>query len=248
MKTRILLSAAAAAALMATPVFAETTGYVGAFYGNTEIDTPIGDADADAWGLQGAVAAGEVGGINFQADASYMNADDFDADTFSGTAHLFTRQEGYALGGFVGYTDTDGADAWFIGAEGAKFFEQVTLAASVGYGDMNDLDADLWGGNVEARFFATDNFRIDGRLGYANVDTGFGDADTWNIGIGAEYQLEAAPVSFFAGYDRQEIDDVDVDVNTLTVGVRYNWGGTLKDRDRSGATFRPLGGFSGIAF
>jgi len=247
MTKKLLLSAVAAATLVAAPAFAQdgATGYIGAAYGNVEVDTPLGDADADAWGVEGAVAADISENFGIQLDGAYLSMDDIDADALSGTVHLFHRNDQWALGGFAGVTDNDSDTAWQIGAEGAYYLDQVTFAGSIAYGTTDDTDVDVWGGGVEARFFATDNFRLDARGGLFNADAGFGgDVDGYTLGVGGEYQFSAAPVSLYTTYDTVQFDDVDVDVNTWMVGVRWNFGGSLKDRDRNGASFN--GGLGGV--
>lgn len=238
MNKKLLVSAALTAAMLAAPAMAqEATGYIGAAYGNTEVDTPLGDFDGDAWGIEGAVAFDASESIGIQLDASYVDSDDLNSDAFTGTAHVFTRNDEWAVGGFVGATDVDGDTAWNVGVEGAKYFEQFTLAGSVSYGTLDDVDVDVWGANLEGRFFATDNLRFDGRIGAFNADAGGLDIDGMSFGVGAEWQIEQAPVSLYTTYDSVQLDDVDVDVNTWMVGVRWNFGGSLKDRDRNGASF-----------
>lgn len=245
MNNKLLVSAAVAAALFAVPAVAqEATGYVGAAYANVEVDTPFGDADGDAWGLEGAVAFQASDSIGVQVDGSFLTSDDLDSDTLAGTVHVFTRNDQWALGGFVGAIDLEDDTAFNVGAEGAYYFDRVTLAGNVSYATLDDTDVDVWGAGVEGRFFATDNLRFDARLGGFNADAGFGgDVDGMTYGVGAEWQIEAAPVSFYTSYDVVEFDDADLDVGTWMVGLRWNFGGTLKDRDRTGASFN--GGLAG---
>ena len=93
------------------------------------------------------------------------------------------------------------------------------------------------------RHFFDDNFAIEGNVGFASIDSSGDDEDATSVGIGAGYQLASAPVSIFGGWQHSEIDDSDLDFDTFGVGVRYNWGGTLLDRDRSGASLgRHTGG------
>jgi hypothetical protein len=42
------------------------------------------------------------------------------------------------------------------------------------------------------------------------------------------------PVSLLAGYTHWELDDVPVESEAFTIGARWNWGGTLVERDRAG--------------
>ena len=247
MKKTILLSAVAAATLVAAPAFAqEASGYIGGVYGNVDVDTGFGDADADVWGAEGSVAFDASSSLGIQLDASYLSNDDFDTDTLSGTIHVFHRNDQWALGGFAGASDLDGDTAFQVGGEGAYYLEQFTIAGSVSYGTLDDSDLDVWGANIEGRFFATDNLRFDARFGGFNADAGFGgDVDGLQFGVGAEWQIDAAPVSLWTSYDSVQFDDVDVDVNTWLVGVRWNFGGkTLKERDSTGASFN--GGLSRV--
>lgn len=228
-----LIAGAAFAALLAAPAFAETapTGYVGLEYGRSNIDVGALDDDFDAWGVNGAVAF-DAGALGVQLDAAYGNSDD--ADSYSANAHLFTRNESYLLGGFVGVFDGDGSEtAYVVGAEAQKYFDDVTLAGVLAYGDSDDNTLDgVWGLGGEVRYFVNDNFKLSGGLGWADAD-----ADkVWSAGVGGEYQFSAAPVSVYVNYARSEFDKADVSVDTFGIGVRYAFGGTtLKSRDRSGA-------------
>lgn len=57
--------------------------------------------------------------------------------------------------------------------------------------------------------------------------------------------MATLPISIFGGYQRSEVDEANIEVDSLGIGVRYNWGGTLFDRDRSGAGLRRRAGVFG---
>ena len=121
-----------------------------------------------------------------------------------------------------------------VGAEGAKYLDNVTLAGTVAYANIDDLDVDAWGLGGEARYFVSDNFRLNAGLGWADAE----DENLWTASLGGEYQFASTPVSLYAGYAHTKFDEADIEVDRFTVGVRYNFGGqTLKGRDRSGASF-----------
>jgi hypothetical protein len=249
MKSVLFATAAAVVALAAVPAFAETapTGYVGATYSKTNSDD-LGDADT--WGLNGSVAFGASDKIGVQLDAGYANTDVDglgSADAWGAAAHVFTRNDSWAAGGFVGLTDTDSTTGWNLGVEGQKYLDNVTLAGAVGYGKVDDLDLDYWSVGGEARYFVTDNFRLSGNLGWSKVNAFDTDSDLWSVGVGGEYQFSKAPVSIYAAYNHADANDFDVTADTFLVGVRYNFGGTtLKSRDRSGASFTNLTGLAGL--
>ena len=242
---KILFAAASAAALLAGPALAQTTvpsGYVGAAYSRSEIDTPIGEAEGDGFSIEGAAAIplGQ-GPLALQLNGGYNSGEDVDG--LDGTAHLFTRNDQFAIGGFAGVMDVEDTTAWVFGGEGQVYLPNVTLAAGAGWGQIDDVDADLWGVSGEARFFASDNLRFDAGVGWLNVDTGFGDADAMTFGVGGEFQPTAAPFSVFTSWSHLELDDIDISGDSLSVGARFTFGQSLRARDRAGPSFGRLGGF-----
>jgi hypothetical protein len=108
-----------------------------------------------------------------------------------------------------------------------------------------DSDIDAYGVDAELRYFFTDNFRVNGKVGYANLEGPGGDDDLLSGGVSAEYQLSATPVSFTAGYTHTEFDTADISSDAFSVGIRYNWGGSLKDRDTNGPSFAGLSSLTG---
>jgi hypothetical protein len=241
-----VIAAAALAAVVALPsvAAAQATGYVGLDYSNTDVS---GADSTDGWGASGAVAFSGSSSISFEVDASVFDSDDADT-TEAITGHAFTRNDSYLFGGFVGYNHADDNDAWRAGVEANKYFDNWTLAGAVVYANDDDADTSAWGINGEARYFINDNFRVDGDLGWANVDLpgGGNDDNVWNVGVGGEYEFAAVPVSIGAHYNHFEFDDADVDGNVWSVSLRYNFGGSLKDRDRNGASQASITGVGGL--
>jgi hypothetical protein len=234
-----VFGAVGALALLAAAPASAATGYVGAAYQRAEVDTGAGDADVDQWGVEGAVAFNAAASLGLDFDAAYADSDDADSTT-GAAAHLYAKGAGYKFGGFVGLADAADDTVWSVGVEGQRNFGQFTLAGAVGYANADDADADIWGVDVEGRVFASDNFRLDGKLGWATIDAGGAEDDVLSLGVGAEYQFTAAPVSLRAGYTRSELDEADITSDAFTVGIRYNWGGSLKDRDENGPSFAGL--------
>ena len=241
-----VMATAALFAVAALPsvAAAQATGYVGLDYGN--VDTNVTDSN-DGWGASGAVAFAGSSSISFEVDASIFDSDSSDT-TESIAGHAFTRNDSYLFGGFVGYNHADSSDTWSAGLEANKYYDNWTLAGSLVYANNNDADVDAWGVNVEGRIFATDNFRVDLDGGWANVDlgSGAGSDNVWNAGIGGEYQFASIPISVGAHYNYFDFNDADVNGNAVSVSLRYNFGGSLKDRDRSGASQASLTGIGGV--
>lgn len=235
-----ILGAAALLAVAVPGVAAAQTGYVGVNYGNADAG---GGNDQDFYGAEGAVAFAGSGSIVFEVDAAVVDSDDTDS-AYGLTGHVYARNDNHLFGGFIGVADSDDSTTWVGGLEANKYFTNWTLAGAVFYGNNDDADADGYGVNVEARAFVHDNFRLNANIGYANIDAGAGDDDAMLYGVGGEYQFASYPVSIVAGYNTLDFDGGDVD--TWTIGVRYNWGGTLRDRDRSGASQASLTGVSSV--
>lgn len=235
-----IIGAAALLAVAAPGVAAAQTGYVGAVYSSTDFD---GAADEiDSYGVEGAVAFAGSGSIVFELDAAVTDSDE--ADTGYGVVgHVYGRNDDHLFGGFVGVAGSDDSEAYTAGLEAAKYFANWTLAGALAYVTDDDTDTDSYGVNVEGRFFVNDNFRINGALGWANVDAGAaGDQDVVNYGLSGEYQFASFPISVGAGWQRADADAGDLDV--LSIGVRYNFGGqTLRDRDRNGPSQATVAGF-----
>jgi hypothetical protein len=235
-----IIGAAAILALAVPGVAAAQTGYVGVQAGNVDFD---GGGDDDFYGVEGAVAFAGSGSIVFEVNAGYTDFDEGD-EGYGLVGHVYGRNDDHLFGAFVGISSNDDDDAYIVGLEANKYFTNWTLAGAVAYAEADDSDADGYGVNAEARYFINDNFRLDANLGWANIDTGAGDDDAFAYGVGGEYQFASLPVSVTANYGTVDFDGGDVD--TWSVGLRYNWGGTLRDRDRNGASQASLVGIGGL--
>jgi len=240
MRTWIIGAAALLAVAAAPGVASAASGYVGLTYSNTDVDN--GGSD-NAWGAEGSVVFSGSSQISFELDGAIVDGDNTDTVS-AATGHVFTRNDSYLFGGFVGISHADDSNTWSAGLEANKYFTDWTLAGSLVYGNNDDAGADGWGVNAEARYFVNDNFRLNANVGWATIDSDFGDDDATQLGVGGEYQFNAIPISVAAGYAHTEFSDADFEADTFTVGVRYNWGGTLRDRDRNGAS---QAGIAGIA-
>jgi hypothetical protein len=211
-------SAAIVAAALSTPAFAQdATGSIGLSASQVEVEVAGLEGDGQAYALDGSVAfkASEAWTVTLQGSGATTDSDLGDDETFSAGAALTWTGSDWRVGPAVSYS--------------------VTLAGAVSYGNIDDVDADLWSVGGEARFFVSDNFRIDAGLAYASADVAGTDVDGWGLGLDGEYQFAGTPWSLTGGYSHAKIDDADLDVDTFTIGVRYSFGGDLKARDRSGA-------------
>lgn len=236
MKKILFASAMAAATLMSTSALAAATGYAGFSGSTTEVQVLGVEENVDAVGVHGAVFAPINDTLGVQVDASYTDAEEADG-VLAGTVHLVGELgEEMRVGAFVGAAEFADETAIAGGVEGQVNYEKVTLAGNVAYGTVDEFDLDIWGVAGEARFFASDNFRIDGGLGWASADAEGFEAEGWTAGIGGEARFYG-PASVFLAYNYAEVDELDVSANTITLGMRFSFDGSLKERDRAGASF-----------
>jgi hypothetical protein len=238
MKLRMFASAAIVAAALSTPAFAQdATGSIGLSASQVEVEVAGLEGDGQAYALDGSVAfkASEAWTVTLQGSGATTDSDLGDDETFSAGAALTWTGSDWRVGPAVSYSDLGSEGLWTVSGVAQKYFDTVTLAGAVSYGNIDDVDADLWSVGGEARFFVSDNFRIDAGLAYASADVAGTDVDGWGLGLDGEYQFAGTPWSLTGGYSHAKIDDADLDVDTFTIGVRYSFGGDLKARDRSGA-------------
>ncbi|MDB5453591.1 MAG: hypothetical protein JWO33_2169 [Caulobacteraceae bacterium] len=231
-KTLIAAASAAVLALMAVSAQAQVVGHVDGAYSTSN------DSDADSWSLGGGVVL-PAGPLNLELDATgaTTKVDGFGSEkSFNAAAHLFHRNDQYALGAFVAAAD-EGLYAW--GGEGAVYLDRVTLSAQVGQAsDESEGGVGVIGTafGVGGKFFATDNLAFGAGYNTINPKGPGGSLNVWDVS--GEYKFDTAPISAFVGYQRLE----DFDVDAWTIGARWHFGAqTLKEQDRKGAS---LGGSS----
>lgn len=253
--TKYLLGAATALVMVAPGVAAAQSAYVDFAYSNGDVEVGGFEADADGWTLGGAAAWGGNGALGFQLDALVGNTDvdgGGDGDAFNLGGHLFSRSSDHLVGGFVniGEIDFGGGgelDYWTFGLEGQLYMSRTTLDGALSYSDADDSNAEMLAFDIGLTHFVHDNFSLGGDFGFGSIEGGGPDTDVSTIGLGGEYQFASAPISVFGGYRHSEIDDVDVESDALTIGVRYNFNGSLFDRNRSGASLARGTGFGRYA-
>jgi hypothetical protein len=240
---RLLLATAALAAFAATPVLAQTySGYAGVAYVDSKVDVGPFDVESDGVQFEASLAAATAEGLGFQFDGSLGIVErtaDSDVETYSGTAHLFRRFGDFGVGGFLGAIETEGTTirAAGLGAV-SSVADQITVAGGFQVGDF-DIDevarSDFWGVNGEVRFFVSDDFRLDAGAGLLRQD----DADVRVFSVGGEYRIPNSAISLFADYSHVN-SEADLDADVVRLGARFSFGGSLRERDRTGPSFTGL--------
>jgi hypothetical protein len=231
------------------------SGYVEAYLGGLYLTIPGDHATA--------TTAGGTGRVNFSIDSRWNVQADAFIDSlwaqgtnfycYGGAVHGYWRDpSAFALGGFASITGYGGEDFggqnlynFSVGPEGQLYFGNVTLYGQVYYDQLHASGSsehlDTWGGRAVVRYFAQDNLRFDGELGYSTTSFGPFDSNTFTGALQAMYRFSGTPFSVFGRYqfDRVSISGIDIseNIHKYVIGVRASFGSkTLLDEDRNGAT------------
>ncbi|MBK6703550.1 MAG: hypothetical protein IPL62_18950 [Caulobacteraceae bacterium] len=227
-----------ALAFAATPALAQT-GHVGLSYTSND------DFEYDTTAIEGAAAFAFGENFGAQIDGNIASVDDGgDSETgYRVNGHLFYNAGAARIGGLFGYSKFDysgiAPEATHWGVEGQYDFGRFTLGASAIWGDAEGIispELDYEQIDLRGNYYVTDNFVLGARYGFGNVENIGGDADTTDYSLDAEYQFSSTPISLLASFQHWEVDGTAVESDSFTIGARWNWGGTLKERD--GAGFR----------
>jgi hypothetical protein len=237
MKTQLFAAAAVLALAVSAPAFAQNVGSVGAAVNYTDLDIGGINGEGTSVKVDGNVAI-PTGNwtVTLNGNVSVSDNDLSDETVASTSAHLTTKlNDTVRVGGFAALSRPSNDTLWAVGLEGSKYFSNVTLNGLVAYGQSNDLDADLYAVRGEARYFVSDDFRLDAGAGYSKLD-GNGEADIWDVNLGGEYKFANTGWSTFGKYTHTESEDLaDLNSDAVKVGFRYTFGGSLKARDAAGA-------------
>jgi hypothetical protein len=237
---KIFLATAAAAALFAVPAMAQNVGSVGVNYANLDPET---GADRDMWTVDGVVAMPAFGAWTVTLDGAIGNNDSAigDRTSLSATAHLTTMVgSDLRVGGFIAADDVVMDHAVSVGAEVQKYFSTVTLSGAVSYTHYDLFNGESYNAGVEAAWYVRPNIRLAADISVNEIDMGLADDTIWAYGVTGEYEFASTPYSVTAGFNRADVLGMDVD--TYSVGLRYNFGGGLQQRERAGANLKSFTG------
>jgi hypothetical protein len=187
---------------------------------------------------------------------------------FQGAAHVYYRNDRYAVGLFAGAGVSSGptfgisadAEYYFAGAQGQYYWNNFTFGLEGGYLDSSadfafgpdDLFLNnAWFANAEVRWYATPKFALTANVGYISGEAFFGnaDVDTLHWGAKAEYwPEEKEPLSLWVAYEGRTTEadfspvSVDKDTHTVKIGVTFHFGvdGSQQDNDRNGPSFNTM--------
>lgn len=260
-------SAAASTAAFADPDFVAGLSVGGAYWDGDDFASGDSLSGHHVQGLlSGAYNFTPVLGMQGDVRLNFESLDDdgetLDITSIDGALHGFYREsERFLLGGLVQLGQDEFSSNYYsaklnrtaVGAEAQAFFDQLTVYGQLGLQTLGPdyvgaLDLDGWFITGEVRYFLTPDFKIEAHAGRSELS--YSDVlslqfETVNAGIGAEYKLADLPLSIFAQYDYTTSSltllDASIDSHRVLVGLKFNMGKeTLQDRDRNGASLKPL--------
>jgi hypothetical protein len=239
MKT-LLLAGAALTALAATPALAQdSVGSFGVTYTDTrlEIETYKADGQSEAITANFAVPVTAAWTVTLDSayarnEASVLTRDD---SSISGRVHASYLVGDLRVGGFVGAQEINSDGLWNVGVEAQKYMGPMTLTGTVVHENIEGTSGEIWSTGADVAYFVSPTIRVNAGLGYTSADTDGQAFEGWAARVGGEYQFAGTGFSLVADYDRTEFNDLNLSVDTVTVGARFAFGGNLQARERSGA-------------
>jgi hypothetical protein len=209
--------------------------------------------------------------LDFAGNGSFAENTPFislDRDAgFQGAAHVYYRNDRYAVGLFAGAGVSSGptlsdAEYYFVGAQGQYYWNNFTFGLEGGYldssadttfGGPDDIFLNnAWFANAEVRWYATPKFALTANVGYISGEAfvGAADVDTLHWGAKAEYwPEEKEPLSLWVAYEGRTTEadfapgpSFDKDTHTVKIGVTFHFGtdGGKIENDRSGPAFNTM--------
>jgi len=248
----LFLATAAVAAFAAAPALAQDgIGSIGVVYSNGDLDAAGLEIEAESATIDAAVAIPVTADWTVTLDGGFTHSFDDLADentNINGRVHATTLVGGVRVGGFAGASEVYGEQLWSFGAEAQTYLDKVTLTGSVAYDKLEGVEVEAWTVAGDASYFINPNFRVNGGAGWTTVDAGGLDIDGWQANVGGEYRIPGTGMGVVAGFTHAELEDVDVSMDTISVGLRFSFGGDLQSRERAGADLgRTAAGIGGMA-
>src|SRR5262249_4288939 len=130
--------------------------------------------DDDVWAVEGAAAFTLGESIGVQVSGFAANSRDGARNTsFSVDGHLNLRTDQYLIGAFAGAGElVEDQGFWTVGVEGEYYLPSWTFAAAGAYANLDDNDSDGGAIDLQARWFATENLRLQAEAGWATISAG----------------------------------------------------------------------------
>ena len=202
--------------------------YAQGTYTSQDLDTDLGDDDADGFGLSASWL--------FLPNAYVFARGDFTSPDKGDDARTFSIGAGHRLP--IADIRSDLDDAGQIDAYVEASYENLEYESSFGLSDTQvEGDSDGFGATLGIRWLTTPNTELNPYIGYVNYgepdievrgpfgrSSGSIDETLDGIRFGVRGVLDLTPrVSIVAGFERTQldVDGTDIDITTLRAGLRW---------------------------
>jgi hypothetical protein len=228
--------------------------------GQLELDTGSGSDTFARKSVRGSVANMLNPGFGLQVDVLGDLADDGSSTSLGkmdAAAHVYARRAGHLFGAFaqyraIGAGSSPAITVLFVGGEAQWGMDRFQLYGQAAFQQASDPSASLsgsgWVGKVQGSFFVTENWRVDGKVGFDRFDASTGTVDGIFLGIGTEFRFNN-PLSVFAQFEHivGSSDGTPVSGSFFLVGAKWNAGTQrLIDRAWGGASLDPIEGIISV--
>lgn len=232
-------------------------GYLGAEYGGYAMHANGTNWTSGAGSFGGAFALpiDSFSSVQLDADYSRLNPGQGAPGTnaWDGDAHYTYKLDDIPIGGLVGGFSNHGTATWGGGIETIIPLDRFFWESQAVYAHTGTGSTDLWGGRTELRYFPTDDLRFTANLGAQHTSSNFAPTVTsidniYSFGLGAEGRLMDSPWSAFVAYDHTHFGQSGLNSDGFTIGLRYNFGETLKARETQGPAFTNFTQLLGVGY
>ena len=226
-------------------------------WGRYGFRSPYGNWTGDVKSVGGEWAVPIDSSSSVQLDGHYSRLDPGqgapDTNAWDGDANYIHKFNGIPVGGFVGGFSNNGASTWGGGLEAIVPLNSFSWETQAVYAHTGNFSTDLWGGRTELRYFPTDDVRLTVSFGAQHTSStyvpGFTYTDNvYSCGLDAEARLFNSPWCVFGDYEHTHFNSSGLNADGVTLGMRYYFGGTLKERETQGPAFTDFSKLLGVGY
>jgi len=232
-------------------------GYFGAEYGGYSMHSNGMSWTSGVASLGGAFAfpIDLSSSVQWDGDYSRLHAGQGapNANAWDGDVHYDCKSVGIPVGGFVGGFSSNGTSTWGGGLEVIAPLNPCSWETQLVYAHTDKYSTGLWGGRTELRCFPTDDLRLSASFGAQHTSSTYAPGFTYtdniySVGLDAEARLFNSPWCVFGEYEHTHFRASGMNADGFIVGLRFSFGGTLKDRETQGPAFTNFAHLLGVGY
>jgi hypothetical protein len=187
---------------------------------NGKVELGVGTVDTDTLGndelLYGGASLSIPLADRYGVQIDFSVTDIYGETAVGGGGHLFTRDPGSYLVGFIGgYSDLGSAEAGWGGVEAELYLDKFSIEAAAGAVDVDyDAGSDLTKGFglIDVAYYAQENLRLSvGASSIAEFESGH---------VAAEWMIDSMPLSI-----KGDVGVGEDDLVHASVGLSFYFGG-----------------------